>query len=301
VASPTSGLRVIELNTDLPEDVAGALLGSATLSFYASRVVFCEGDDSSLDKTVYDAWFNDLDTVVRPVGACQTVMRCVGAMKNSSVAQGLDAIGIVDRDYHSDNFLAAMPDGVQPLPVHEVDSLLALPAVVTAAAHHLGRAFDEHQYLAELRATVSEAQRHAIVIQRWKARIEPHLTGLVAGGVERDASLDTLIADMPRLFDMSQWSFSPQAFLEEEKLRVETSVTTGTTEELLAVVPGKQCAPVAARQLGMNLEAYTAPSSFTGSRAFRIRTLPVSERSLIKPSAQNSQGGVRRQWLRRNT
>lgn len=62
---------------------------------------------------------------------------------------------------------------------------------------------------------------------------------------------------MPALFDMNQWKFSPQQFLEEEKARVEAAVETGTAEEFLTLVPGKQCAPVAARELGMDLGAYT--------------------------------------------
>ncbi len=48
----------------VPDDVAGALLGSASLSFYASRVVFCEGTDSSYDAKLYGAWFSGPDTVV---------------------------------------------------------------------------------------------------------------------------------------------------------------------------------------------------------------------------------------------
>ena len=251
-----AGLQLIEFDQDLPDDIASALLGSATLSFYASRVVFCEGDERSLDKALCDAWFNDLGTVVRPVETRDMVMRCVSAMNEADLAQGLSAIGIVDRDYHSDNFLAAMPVNIHPLAVHEVERLLALPADVRAAARHLGTEFDEERYVAQLRATVSEAQRHVIVIQRWKARIEPHLAGLVAQSANRNASLDMLIAEMPALFDMNTWNFSPQGFLEEEKQRVEPAVETGTADEFLALIPGKQCAPVAARQLGMNLDAY---------------------------------------------
>jgi hypothetical protein len=257
LASPTEGLKAIDLDADLPSDIAEALLGSATLSFYASRIVFCEGDERSVDNALYNGWFNDVDTVVRPVEACQTVMRCVDAMKNSGIAQSLEVIGIVDRDYHSDNFLAAMPTGIHALPHHEVESLLAIPAVVAAVAQHVGRDFDPDRYLAELRATVNESQRHLIVIRRWKARIEPHLTGLVASTGQRKASLETLIAEMPALFDMAKWSFSPQQFLEQEKTRVEVALATGTAAEFLTYVPGKQCAPVAAREVGLGLETYT--------------------------------------------
>jgi hypothetical protein len=193
LASPTDGLRAIELDADLPSDIAEALLGSATLSFYASRIAFCDGDDRSLDSAFYNAWFNDIDTVVRPVDDWEAVMRCVTALRDSGIARSLEAIGIVDRDYHSDNFLTAMPTGVHPLPLHEVESLVAMPAVVQAAALHAGRGFDGARYLAELRATVNEGQRHAIVIRRWKARIEPQLTGLVASAGKRDASLDALV------------------------------------------------------------------------------------------------------------
>lgn len=55
---------------------------------------------------------------------------------------------------------------------------------------------------------------------------------------------------------MNKWGFFPQKFLEEEKARVEAAVETGTAEDFLTLVPGKQCAPVAARELGMDLDAY---------------------------------------------
>ncbi|MCA1675437.1 MAG: DUF4435 domain-containing protein, partial [Actinobacteria bacterium] len=146
LASPTQGLRVIELDDELPADVAEALLGSASLSFYASRVVFCEGDETSLDVALFNAWFSGVDTVVKPVGDCQRVIRCVDSLRNSGIAQSLQVIGIVDRDFHSDSYLTAMPEGTHPLPVHEVESLLALPEVVQAVATHLARDFDAPTY-----------------------------------------------------------------------------------------------------------------------------------------------------------
>ena len=257
LASPTEGLKAIELDDDLPPDIAEALLGSATFSFYASRVVFCEGDDRSLDNVIYSAWFDERDTVVRPVSDCQSVMRCVTALAASGIAQALDAIGIVDRDYHSDAYLTSMPDGVHPLVVHEVESVLAMPEVVAAVCSHMTRTFDPGQYLADLRATVSEGQRHGIVIQRWKARIEPQLTGLVARTGSRNASLETLVVEIPALFDMNQWAFSPAAMLAEEKVRVEGSVQSGDIASFLSVVPGKQCLPVAARHAGIAVATYT--------------------------------------------
>lgn len=142
LVSPTAGLRTIELGDDLPSDVAEALLGSASLSFYASRVVFCEGEESSLDGQLYNAWFSGADTVVRPVSNCGMVLRCVDALKNSGVAQSLKVVGIIDGDYHSASFLATLPSEIHALTVHEVESLLCLPGVVQAVCDHTSKTFD---------------------------------------------------------------------------------------------------------------------------------------------------------------
>lgn len=257
LASPTEGLRAIDLGDSVPDDVAEALLGSASLSFYASRVVFCEGEETSYDNLFYSAWFNGVDTVVRAVGGSARVIRCVDALKLAGLARSLEATGIVDRDYYGDNYFAALPAGVTPLPVHEVESLFALPGVVAAAAKHNSKGFDANDYLAALGRGVSEEQRHALVIQRWKAAIEPHLTGLVANTSKRNVSLDQLVSDLPSIFDMSSWAFSPQVMLEQEKQRVEDGLASGDALMFLALAPGKSLLPIAARATGMELSAYT--------------------------------------------
>ena len=256
LASPTDGLRPVEIGDDIPSDVAEALLGSASLSFYASRVVFCEGEESSIDGELYNAWFNGQDTVVRPVGNCQMVMRCVQALRTAGIARSLEATGIIDRDYHGQNFVGSLPVGVVALTVHEVESLLCIPAVVTAVAAHTGCSFDLEEYRAQLAGSVTEEQRHAIAIQRWKARLEPLLAGLVAEVSRRSESLDTLIADVPARFNLTSWPFSPQELLEEERQRVESVLPGGSTEEVLALVPGKQLLPLAARAVGMDRNRY---------------------------------------------
>jgi hypothetical protein len=148
--------------------VTEALLGSASLSFYASRVVFCEGEATSLDSKLYTAWFNTSDTVVRPVGDCQRVIRCVDALANSGIASALAAVGIIDGDYHPDAFRASLPAGTTALAVHEVESLLCLPGVVLAVCDHMSRSFDPAVYRNAVAATVSVDQRHKLIIERWK-------------------------------------------------------------------------------------------------------------------------------------
>ncbi len=85
LASPTAGLRPIAVDDALPSDVSEALLGSASLSFYASRIVFCEGESGGRDESLYGAWFSGPDTVLRSVGSCQMVIRCVEALRAAGV------------------------------------------------------------------------------------------------------------------------------------------------------------------------------------------------------------------------
>lgn len=257
LASPTAGLRRIGVESSLPTDVTEALLGSASLSFYASRVVFCEGDATSLDSQVYSSWFRGPDTVVRPVGDCQRVIRCVDAVASSGIASALTPVGLIDRDYHPDAFTQSLPAGAEALKVHEVESLFSLPDLVAAVCAHVAQPFDSGTYRTELLATVTDTERHQIIIERWKRRIEPRLEALVADVRKRNTDVEDLIADLPNVFDHTKWAFSPEALLIEERDRVVAAIPGGTIDEILALVPGKQLLPVAARQAGMNTGPYT--------------------------------------------
>jgi len=256
LASPTAGLRTIDVSESLPGDVAEALLGSASLSFFASRVVFCEGESASFDTQVYEAWHNGPDTVVKSVGGCERVLRCVDAVANSGIAAGLTAVGIVDGDYHPDAFRNALPPGVRMLPVHEIESLLSLPAVVAAVCRHVAATFDDGAYTAALQGTITDEQARQVVVERWKRRLEPHLEGLVSGVSKRKGSLDDLAQQLPQIFDHTSWAFSPADFLTEEWATVE-AVRTGTDAvAMLRVFPGKQMLPVAARHAGLSAQVF---------------------------------------------
>lgn len=251
VLADSTGLRVVDLEDDLPADVAEALLGAASLSFYASRVIFCEGDATSYDSRFYQAWFSGVDTVIRPVGGCQAVLRCVTALRQSNIATSLNVGGIVDRDFHSDEFISALPDGVFALEVHEVETLFSLPDVVLAVCHHLSREFDLADYLQRVRATVNSKQQGVIATHRWKERIEPKLIGLVSSvGPNPD---EATISDT---FDQTKWSFNPTLILAEELERVKNAVQGSDMSTMFRIIPGKQLTPIAAAYAGMTKPGY---------------------------------------------
>lgn len=253
LASPTNGLRQVAFGEGVPDDVVGALLGSASLSFYASRVVFCEGEDDSLDSRFYNAWFNGADTVVRPVGSCHRVLRCVEALREGGLTLSLNAIGIIDRDYYPDNFFSSLSDGVKMLPVHEIESLFVLPGVVRAIAKHLNKAFDDSQYLSVLRSSITPENQRQITIQRWKSALEPRLTGLVAATSKRDLSVEQLKAEIPNIFNYADWPFSPDGILGEELAAVDAALDESADPiSMLALLPGKPLLPKATNYLGID-------------------------------------------------
>ena len=256
LASPTEGLRVLDLGSGLPEDVTEALLGSASLSFVASRVVFTEGESTSRDLPLYEAWFAGPDTVVRAVGGCQRVMRCVEAVKHSGIAAGLTPVGIVDADYHPEEFRSAFDPSLHMLQVHEVESLLSLPAVVEAICRHVGSGFEEDAYTEALRATVNDDQVRDVTVRRWKRRLEPHLEGLVSAVEHKSGDLDGFGANIPDIFVSANWKFSPEAMFEEERERVAKSFQDGDARSLLRLFPGKQMLAVAARHAGVPIDGY---------------------------------------------
>lgn len=255
LASPIAGLRTISIDEELPSDIAHELLGSASFSFYASRIVFCEGDFESLDYRLYSSWFYGVDTVVRPVGSCTNVIRCAQALNTPGVAMSLTAMGIIDRDFHPDSYLGNLPTAILALPVHEVESLFCLPDVVAAVCAHVSRAFDPSALLSDLR-TAASAQASRVTVERWKAAVEPQLQSLVGSVVSRNVAPSSLAQQMPSVFDMATWSFQPGQILQEEDRRIQDAVSTAPAHDLLRLVPGKALVDIAARHCGLTRDAY---------------------------------------------
>ena len=259
LASPVPPLmRVVDPLASLPADVVEALLGAATFSFYARRLVLCEGEAESLDIDFYEAWFKGYDTVVRPLGSGEMVIRAAGVLKESTLVVGLEIVGLIDRDFHSDAMLANLPDAIVALPVHEIESLYCVPGVVSAVARHLGKAstFDADRYVKRIRDAISDTERHKVIIERWKRRVEGPMLQLVANVASRTTDLATVIADVPSVFDQSNWTFSPADLLADERRSVEAIVPDGPFDDVLRLMPGKSRISLAADEVGLSKDDY---------------------------------------------
>lgn len=256
LANPKNGLTPIELSAEAG-DVAAVLLGTASLSFYANRVIFCEGDSEGLDSRLYNAWFSGKEDVVQAVGSCDMVFRSVSALASTNLVANLTVQGVIDRDFRSDDELSALPSGVVALGVHEVETLFALPDVVEAVAAHLKIKFDRAAYEARIIATYQDSDRHTVSLERWKTVVAGKLGSIVSGVSAKNTDLTTIIAAVPSTFDQKNWDFSPQGLLQDEKDRVE-GIFQGTPsiEEILRIMPGKQLRSLPASALGFLQKTY---------------------------------------------
>jgi AAA domain, putative AbiEii toxin, Type IV TA system len=256
MAHPLDGLRVLEVEEKIPDNVAELILGVASLSFYAKRVVICEGEEHSADTALYRAWFADRDTEVEAVGSCDKVMQCANAMRESGLVSGLEVVGIIDRDFLPAAFLESLPQGVLALPFHEVESLYCLPAIVEAVARHVGRGFEEAAYVDGLRAVITAAERHKVIVERWKRSLEPKLQTLLVTVEARGTPLDSILTEIPNLFNQEKWTFDPRTELEKEKSLVEGIVPGGEVLKILELMPGKGLCACAANTVGLKVEDY---------------------------------------------
>jgi len=248
--------KVIDVSDDMSPFIAEALLGAASFSFRAQRIVFCEGIPTGLDLELYRAWFDDKSTVVRSVGNCDMVMRCCSAFSQTGIATGLTTVGIIDRDFHPDELLLALPSGVTPLGLHEVESLYCLPEVVSVVSRHVGRPFDLNRYEESISNAFSNTERHKVIIERWKRRVEPNLQGVMASVSVRESSLDDIASSLEGVFDQTKWRFSPSDILQEEKVRIESAVPGADIITILRLMPGKPLVDLASTAAGLRNAQY---------------------------------------------
>jgi hypothetical protein len=260
LARPNQSPELIQPGNALPTEDIAAILGAASFSVYAKRLIFCEGrEEKSLDQELLRAWFNDRDTALMPVGGCENVRRCTAAFKVSSVVSGFDAIGIIDRDHWPDELLLSL-NGVHVLPVHEIESLYVLRAVYVAVATHMGHqlATVDRLYRSVMdgfRRQMVGTLANKLICERFKARSMMLLERGFATTVDfQDRTLlkASLISQIPNVRAVT----SPGAIWDEEETVVQNALTSSEPLDFLRVLPGKPLVGPAASSLGLTKERY---------------------------------------------
>lgn len=259
LARPNRGPELVSPGDSLPTDDVASILGAASFSVYAKRLVFCEGrEEKSLDQELLRAWFNDRETALIPVGGCENVKRCTVAFQTSSIVSGFEAVGVIDRDHWPDDLLSRV-NGLHVLPVHEIESLYVLKQVYLAVASHLGLSESAERRYAE---THLEWKRHAtgtlsnkLICERFKAMsmmlLERGFTGAVdfSDRCSLRSALTTQISNALPLMNAEQmWN--------EEASKVDAAISSDDPSDFLRVLPGKPLLGPAASSLGISKEQY---------------------------------------------
>ena len=123
-------IDLLEANTDLPEDLKRAILGSR------KRILFVEGDDeSSLDLPLFNVLFPGISVV--PKGSCADVMSAVNGVRGSVNLHRVEAFGLIDRDNRPADEIERLANiFVFALDVYSVEALYYCSDAIIAVARH---------------------------------------------------------------------------------------------------------------------------------------------------------------------
>lgn len=260
LARPNQPPELIQPGSALPDEDVASILGAASFSVYAKRLIFCEGrEERSLDQELLRAWFADRDTALIPVGGCENVKRCTSAFRESSVVSGFHAVGIIDRDHWPEDLLSSI-EGVHVLPVHEIESLYVLKPVYAAIAVHAGHAQDSVDNLYKSALDGFKRQMHGalsnkLICERFKARSMMLLERGFSSTIDfqdRIATKNALVSQIPSVRAVTD----PGSIWDEEEALVESALLSDDALLFLRVLPGKPLVGPAASSLGLSKTRY---------------------------------------------
>lgn len=252
---------ILPQQTGVPDEIIDLVLGAATFSITAKKIIFCEGSrGNKRDDELYTLWFKDKDVAVVPVGNCEEVIKCVDVFNKNSITQGLKAFGIIDRDYRSDDFFTDLPTEVKALPLHEIECLFCAKEIFAVIGKHLLNNDIESKY----KEIVSDFKKHfkenkieknKTVLERVKQRTYYQSRKLLNSVHPTDDILG-MKGEYLNALKIENWGFDPDKFFEEEKNRIDTILDNDNADDVLKIFPGKTILGLTATKLGISNENY---------------------------------------------
>lgn len=158
---------VVPANAEIDEQLKHDIVGARR------RIVFTEGEESSLDKPLYGVIFPDIS--IRAKGTSRDVIQAVRGIRESEAVHWVKAYGIVDRDARTANEITALEQlGIYVLDFYAVEAIYYNPKVIQGVAKRnasvIGGDGDE---------------RAEQAITAGLAAVQPHLARLAVRAVER--------------------------------------------------------------------------------------------------------------------
>jgi ABC-type branched-subunit amino acid transport system ATPase component len=251
VARSEDGAELLPQTSKIPSDVIAEVLGAASFSISASRLIFCEGEPSSLDAPILSAWHDCKETAVVAVGSCNSVRECVAVFNAKQVTSGVTAFGYVDRDGWPDAHLNSDPN-VKPHPVSEVEGLFCLEAVFKALAVYNGSNDAEadarfSDFLADSRRIFNGVNFNKELLNRGKARIEIEQKSLF-NPIKPNPDLQTMEAAFVGAQPAGGWPIYLATVFTQEQTRLTNSLHGGAAH-FVRDYPAKSYFSIAAKHL----------------------------------------------------
>jgi ABC-type cobalamin/Fe3+-siderophores transport system ATPase subunit len=255
---------LLEQHNQIPETVIDQVLGAATFSVCTKNIVFHEGSKGNKrDDDLYAAWFYNENIATIPVGSCDEVMKCVDVINENKTIQGAKAIGIVDRDFHPDEYIESLKDTVHVLPFHEVESLFCLKDVFFAVGKQLRKSIEELERMYAV--FVEKAYDHfknesidkkKLILERVKQKTEWKNKSLLNGLSNPNKDIATLKSDYVNALKVENWSISPENHFDSEIEMVEQILSENNIEKFLRIFQGKILLGIVVQPLGINPNTY---------------------------------------------
>lgn len=240
----------------LPPDLAEDLLGAATLTISANRIVFFEGiSGHGLAHGLFKRWIIGGKSAALGVGSRRSVLDAGNAFSQVGVVTNAKVLAVIDRDHGPEEWLSALRAPAFVLALHEIESLFAIPEIIRAVATHVGYTKDDpwKMFLSRAR-TELEASMPKAVAERVRARI-----GTLLDSLFDSAQIKTTVAATEsaheEVFTSINWSSSVPALFSEEEDRIRGAMASDD-HSILVVFSGKHALAIAATVLDIGREAY---------------------------------------------
>ena len=246
-SSDTAEALVVD---NLPTSIATEVLGAATLPFFAKRIFFYEGErNKGFACDFFSTWFDDDETFAFPVGNRDSVCASVAGLKNVGVLAA-EIIGLVDRDYYSDDVLMAVPEGVTVLQLHEIESIFCVNDVIKYIAEYIGKDYPliHTTFLDRIKKEYSGQTLNAVIAKRVRARIGDLLNGAFSGAQIAQNIEETKNNHCSQFTILNLPSKVNDLFASESK-RITDSITNGSID-IINLLPGKHLLNILSDVLG---------------------------------------------------
>jgi hypothetical protein len=121
----------VPLDDILPDNLIIEILGSR------KNIIFCEGENGSLDTTIYQLIYPEFHII--PRGGGSKVIESTKALNSNPNIHHLNAFGIIDSDYkENEEKQVLLGHNIHTVSVAEIESLFCVEPVLKIIAEHLG-------------------------------------------------------------------------------------------------------------------------------------------------------------------